>query len=54
MENSTKKSQIRNGLKNARSKGVVLGRPIGTKVNLIIKYKKVVKAQILKIESKCF
>lgn len=59
MENSTKKSQIRNGLKNARSKGVVLGRPIGTKVNLIIKYKKVVKSlqegnSIIKTSKICF
>jgi DNA invertase Pin-like site-specific DNA recombinase len=43
MENSTKKAQIRNGLKNAKNKGVVLGRPIGSNVNLLIKYKNVVK-----------
>jgi DNA invertase Pin-like site-specific DNA recombinase len=43
MENSTKKAQIKNGLKNARSRGVILGRPIGSKVNLLTKYKNVVK-----------
>jgi DNA invertase Pin-like site-specific DNA recombinase len=43
MENSTKKTQIRNGLKNARSKGIVLGRPIGTFTDLKAKYKNVVR-----------
>ena len=43
MENSTKKAQIRNGLKNARSRGVILGRPIGTFTDLKAKYKNVVK-----------
>lgn len=43
MENSTKKAQIRNGLKNARNKGIVLGRPIGSQINLLTKYKNVVK-----------
>jgi DNA invertase Pin-like site-specific DNA recombinase len=43
MENSTKKAQIRNGLKNARSRGVILGRPTGTFTDLKVKYKKVVK-----------
>ena len=59
MENSTKKFHIKNGLKNAKSKGVVLGRPIGTKVNLIVKYKKVVKSlqegnSIIKTSKICF
>lgn len=43
MENSTKISQIKNGLKNARNKGITLGRPIGSKENLLIKYKNIVK-----------
>lgn len=43
MENSTKKAQIKNGLKNARSRGVVLGRPIGTLTDLKVKYKNVVR-----------
>lgn len=43
MENSTKITQIKNGLKTAKSKGVILGRPIGSKINLLTKYKNVVK-----------
>lgn len=43
MENSTKKAQIRNGLKNARSRGIILGRPIGTFTDLKVKYKNVVR-----------
>jgi DNA invertase Pin-like site-specific DNA recombinase len=43
MENSTRKAQIRNGLNNAKRRGIILGRPIGTKINLLIKYKNVVK-----------
>lgn len=43
MENSTKKAHIKNGLKNARSKGIILGRPIGSTKDLTTKYKKVVK-----------
>lgn len=43
MENSTKRAQIRNGLNNAKRRGVILGRPKGTSTNLLIKYKNVVK-----------
>lgn len=43
MENSTKIRMIKNGLLNARANGKVLGRRVGYKENLIIKYPKIVK-----------
>lgn len=42
MENETKKKHIKSGLRNAKAKGVVLGRPIGSKVDRIKKYPKIV------------
>jgi DNA invertase Pin-like site-specific DNA recombinase len=43
MENSTKIKMIKSGLANARANGKILGRRIGYKENLIIKYPKIVK-----------
>ena len=43
MENSTKIRMIKNGLLNAKANGKILGRKIGYKENLIIKYPKIVK-----------
>jgi DNA invertase Pin-like site-specific DNA recombinase len=43
MENSTKIKMIKNGLANAVMNGKVLGRKVGYKENLILKYPKIVK-----------
>lgn len=43
MENSTKIRMIKNGLLNAKANGKILGRKIGYKENLLIKYPKIVK-----------
>ena len=43
MENSTKIKMIKNGLTNAKMNGKVLGRKVGYKENLILKYPKIVK-----------
>jgi DNA invertase Pin-like site-specific DNA recombinase len=43
MENSTKIKMIKSGLANARANGKILGRRIGYKENLILKYPKIVK-----------
>lgn len=43
MENSTKIKMIKNGLANAKANGKILGRKIGYKENLILKYPKIVK-----------
>jgi DNA invertase Pin-like site-specific DNA recombinase len=43
MENSTKIKMIKNGLTNAKMNGKVLGRRVGYKENLILKYPKIVK-----------
>jgi putative DNA-invertase from lambdoid prophage Rac len=43
MENSTKIKMIKSGLANAKANGKILGRRIGYKENLIIKYPKIVK-----------
>jgi DNA invertase Pin-like site-specific DNA recombinase len=43
MENSTKIKMIKNGLTNAVLNGKVLGRKVGYKENLILKYPKIVK-----------
>jgi DNA invertase Pin-like site-specific DNA recombinase len=43
MENSTKIKMIKNGLANAVLNGKVLGRKVGYKENLILKYPKIVK-----------
>ncbi len=43
MENSTKIKMIKNGLVNAKANGKVLGRRVGYKENLILKYPKIVK-----------
>lgn len=41
-ENITKRNNIKSGLRNAKSKGVVLGRRVGYKEDLTIKYKDIV------------
>jgi DNA invertase Pin-like site-specific DNA recombinase len=43
MENSTKIKMIKNGLANAKANGKILGRKIGYKEDLILKYPKIVK-----------
>jgi DNA invertase Pin-like site-specific DNA recombinase len=43
MENSTKIKMIKNGLVNAKANGKILGRRVGYKENLLIKYPKIVK-----------
>ena len=43
MENSTKIRMIKNGLLNAKANGKILGRKIGYKEDLILKYPKIVK-----------
>jgi DNA invertase Pin-like site-specific DNA recombinase len=43
MENSTKIKMIKNGLVNAKANGKILGRKVGYKENLILKYPKIVK-----------
>lgn len=43
MENSTKIKMIKSGLANAKANGKTLGRKIGFKENLILKYPKIVK-----------
>lgn len=43
MENSTKIKMIKSGLANAKANGKTLGRKIGYKENLILKYPKIVK-----------
>ena len=43
MENATRISNIKSGIKNAKLKGVTLGRPIGTKENRLKKYPSLVK-----------
>lgn len=43
MENATKRAMIKSGLKNAKAKGKVLGRPVGFRTDLVSKYPKVVK-----------
>ena len=42
MENETKKQHIKSGLQNARAKGVVLGRPLGSTQDKIAKYPRIV------------
>lgn len=42
-ENDTKRKNIKSGLANAASKGVILGRRTGYRENLIVKYPKIVK-----------
>ena len=42
MENEQRKKHIKSGLKNAVAKGKILGRPIGTTINRLIKYRKIV------------
>ena len=43
MENSTKIKMIKSGLANAKANGKILGRRVGYKENLLIKYPKIVK-----------
>ena len=43
MENATKIRMIKSGLANARANGKILGRRVGYKENLLIKYPKIVK-----------
>ena len=43
MENATKIRMIKSGLANARVNGKILGRRVGYKENLLIKYPKIVK-----------
>ncbi|MGO4819512.1 recombinase family protein [Flavobacterium sp. W22_SRS_FP1] len=43
MENSTKIKMIKNGLANAKANGKILGRRVGYKENLILKYPRIVK-----------
>lgn len=43
MENATRIANIKSGIKLAKSKGITLGRPIGTTENRIKKYPKLVK-----------
>jgi putative DNA-invertase from lambdoid prophage Rac len=43
MENSTKIKMIKSGLANAKANGKILGRRVGYKENLILKYPKIVK-----------
>lgn len=43
MENEQRRVHIKSGLANAKAKGVVLGRPLGTKVNRLKKYQNIVK-----------
>jgi len=43
MENSTKIKMIKSGLANAKANGKILGRKVGYKENLILKYPKIVK-----------
>lgn len=42
MENEQRRKHIKSGLANAKAKGVILGRPFGTTVNRLVKYRKVV------------
>ena len=42
MENETRRKHIRSGLRNAKAKGVVLGRPKGSTEDKLVKYKKIV------------
>jgi DNA invertase Pin-like site-specific DNA recombinase len=42
MENEQRKKHIKSGLKNAVANGVILGRPIGTTINRLAKYRKIV------------
>ena len=42
MENETRRKHIRSGLRNAKAKGVVLGRPKGSTEDKLKKYKKIV------------
>ena len=42
MENETRRKHIRSGLRNAKAKGIVLGRPKGSTEDKLKKYKKIV------------
>ena len=42
MENETRRKHIRSGLRNAKAKGIVLGRPKGSTEDKLVKYKKIV------------
>ena len=46
MENETKRQHIKSGLANARAKGIVLGRPVGSKEDKLTKYPGIVKTII--------
>lgn len=43
MENETRRKHIRSGLRNAKAKGIVLGRPKGSTEDKLVKYKKIVE-----------
>ena len=43
MENETRRIHIKSGLRNAKAKGVTLGRPVGSTIDKLKKYQKIVK-----------
>ena len=42
MENETRRKHIRSGLRTAKARGVILGRPVGSKEDKLKKYKRIV------------